>query len=194
MRRRLLQAIAFSTVLLCTYANAQTQTTILGRVMGKGGEVVSGVRLDATNTSTHQIFSTVSSSDGSFRFTVPVGHYSVHYSVEGFKTGTVETDAFVGESKFLNINIYGPEQNGQIRVHVNGPQGTPAAGVKISISSSIGDNYVGTTDAHGDYVQGALGGGTYKVIASAGANPCQNVKISDGQSKPVTLKLSDHCR
>jgi hypothetical protein len=187
VRRRLLQAIAFSTVLLCTYANAQTQTTIAGRVMGKGGEVVSGVRLDATNTSTHQTFSTVSSSDGSFRFTVPVGHYSVHYSVEGFKTGTVETDAFVGESKFLDINIYGPEQNGQIRVHVNGPQGTPAAGVKISISSS-------TTDAHGDYVQGALGGGTYKVIASAGANTCRNVKISDGQSKSVTLKVSDRCR
>jgi hypothetical protein len=193
MHKRLFLWIGLWAVLLSTYASAQTQQgTIVGSVIRRDGAIVSGAHIEATNTATHQQFLATSGADGSFRLRVPVGHYAIRYYMEGFKAGLAEVDALIGEASSLNL-IIPAEQNGQINVHVKDAQGNGAAGIHVSITSGGGDSSQGITDDHGDYVQGGLGGGNYHVVASAGTNPCKRVKIADGQSKSVTLKLTERC-
>lgn len=172
------------------------QTQISGIVTDSSGAVVSGASVEATNKDTHQVFSTRSGADGNFTLEVPVGHYSIRYSMGGFKSGTTETDAQIGASTFvdLKLNVYGPEQNGQIRVHVDDAQGHGKSAIQVRVTSNNGDEHEGSTNDQGDYVQGGLGGGTYRIVATAGRNPCKKINIDDGQSKSVTLKLSETCQ
>ena len=171
---------------------SQRQTEIAGRVVGKHGAPMADVSIEATNAITHERFSTLSSLDGRFSMTVPVGHYSISYSQKGFKVKTVEADATAAGATNLKLDIYEP--SGQIKVHVSDAKGHGAVAIQVHVSKNDGDSYGGTTDNQGDYVQGALGGGTYTVAATAGVNPCKRITIDDGQRKAVHLKLSEPCR
>jgi hypothetical protein len=182
-------ALCFSSLLLM----GQTQTTILGSVRDKSGAAMPQVKVDATNKETSQSFSAVSGSDGTFRLNVPVGDYSVRYYAEGFKTGLASFKARPGEAGTLDL-IFPPEVlNGEIHVHVD-DSGKPAGNVSVTITSSSGQDLQGDTDSDGNYVQRSLAGGLYRVAVDAGSHPCRKIKIADGQSKSVSLKLSDHCR
>jgi len=196
LKGRFIWIAGFVIAVFCTVANSQNQASIRGQIKANDGTVIPGAKLEATNTSTHATYPALSDADGTFRFDVPVGHYSVHYSVAGFKTGTIETNANVGQATILDIIVpIAPEVlTGEIRVHVNDTQGRKAAGVTVSLTASDGQRYHGVTDAQGDYVQRSLGGGMYKVTVDSGGHPCRTIRIKNGQSISVSLKMSDHCR
>jgi hypothetical protein len=88
----LLAGFILAVMLVCSHSlHAQTITgSILGTVTDPSGAVVSGAKVNATNTSTGVVTTTTTNSDGLYniRF-LPVGPYTISISATGFTTASV---------------------------------------------------------------------------------------------------------
>ena len=91
-----------------SFALAQLPTaTILGVVRDASGGVVPAVTLTARNTATGQSRTTVSGSEGSYRFAaLPVGAYEIRVEHAGFQTAVGSgLTLTVGQEAVMNFNL-----------------------------------------------------------------------------------------
>lgn len=117
MRSPLFCRILIASILACISVATQAQTAQTGALSGvasdPSGSVLPGVSITVTNTSTGQVRTTTTQSNG--RYLVPLlppGVYKVEASREGFKTGTFEQVRInITETATLNIAL----QVGSIR-------------------------------------------------------------------------------
>ena len=97
-------------VLLGTASSASAQlptATILGIVRDSGAGDMPGVTLTVTNADTALSRSTVSESDGSYRFpALPVGRYEVRAAIDGFRTAVRDgLTLTVGQEAVVNFSL-----------------------------------------------------------------------------------------
>ena len=98
----LLMAVFF---LLCGSAWAQTTGALLGVVSDQNGAVVTSATIRATNTETGFTTSTVSTSEGSYRFPLlPIGHYSISVIASGFKSFT-QSNVLVPVAQDIRVDV-----------------------------------------------------------------------------------------
>src|SRR6516165_2547050 len=94
-------------LLLPTFAHAQATGALAGLVSDDSGAVVPGVTIEATNTATGQLRTTVTGTDG--YYTIPQvqpGTYTVRATITGFKevtrTGLVVS---VGDTTRVDVKL-----------------------------------------------------------------------------------------
>ncbi len=91
--------------LLCGNARAQTTGALLGVVSDQNGGVVPSVTVRVTNTDTGFVTSTVSTSEGSYRFPLlPIGHYSISVTASGFKSFT-QSNVLVPVAQDIRVDV-----------------------------------------------------------------------------------------
>ena len=105
-----MRSIALILLLLATASSASAQlptATILGIVRDSGAGVMPGVTLTVTNADTALSRSTVSESDGSYRFpALPVGRYEVRAAIDGFRTAVRDgLTLTVGQEAVVNFSL-----------------------------------------------------------------------------------------
>jgi len=125
-----LAVMAFSAPLV----RAQVDTgSILGTVADSSGAAVAGATVTMTNTGTGASLSTVSGSDGSYKFTpVRIGTYKLTASLKGFDTVTqLDVNVNIGQNVVVNFNL----KPGQVTESV---EVTAAAPVLQSQDASVG--------------------------------------------------------
>jgi hypothetical protein len=93
LRRFLLAAVLGISVLHTGPAKAQQATAkIVGTVTDQQGAVVPGVEINATNTATNVVHSTISGNDGYYQILdLPIGNYRVVARHSGFRKFEVTT-------------------------------------------------------------------------------------------------------
>src|SRR5256885_1955160 len=117
--QNVLAIIVGAALLGVTALNAQVDTgSIIGTVTDASGAVVSGAKVTLTNEGTGGALTTVTSTDGVYKFSpVRVGSYKVDVTASGFKTTThtaVKVD--IGSSVALNFTLNPGSQTETIEV------------------------------------------------------------------------------
>ncbi|HUF09523.1 MAG TPA: carboxypeptidase-like regulatory domain-containing protein, partial [Rhodothermales bacterium] len=124
--------------LFCTLPlQAQTSGgTLMGRVVDSGGGDLPGVTVTATNDATGVSRSTVSSSDGTYRFALlPAGTYSVTGGLEGFGAVTIQQVTLnIATTRTLDITLQPAAVRDSIIVTADAPliSTSPAIGTVVS--------------------------------------------------------------
>lgn len=116
---------------------AQTSSAALsGRILDPTGAAIPGVTITATNVATGFSRTTVSASDGTYRFaTLPVGTYRVTAELSGFGSVTVENvELNVATDRPLDINLTQAAVQESITVTADAPlvATSPAVGTVVS--------------------------------------------------------------
>ena len=104
MRRTLF--VAFTWLLLCAPAFAQTLGTITGEVRDSTGGVVPGATVTVLNKATNATRTTSSNEVGLFDFpALPPGPYTVKSELDGFKTATSDVELQVNQTARVNFTL-----------------------------------------------------------------------------------------
>ena len=111
-------------------------SALSGRVTDNSGAAIPGVTITATNTATGLQRTTVTASDGSYRFpSLPVGTYKVAAELSGFATvNTENVQLNVATERELNVELKQASVSEAITVTAESPlvATTPAVGTVVS--------------------------------------------------------------
>ena len=114
---------------------AQTSGGIVGKVMDATGATLPGVTVEAKSPSLQGIRTTVSESDGGYRFALlPPGQYSVRFDLSGFAP-IVRNDVVVslGKDSTLDVTLRPASVNAEVTVSAEAP-------VLDTTSTTLGTN------------------------------------------------------
>jgi hypothetical protein len=130
-------ALALAMVLFAPmFTYAQTGSSLAGRVIDEQGGAVPGVTVTATNTRTGLVRTTVTETDGSYRFaSLPIGVYRVTAELSGFATVTTENvELQVATERDLDITFRQASVSEAITVTADAPlvATEPAIGTVVS--------------------------------------------------------------
>ncbi len=109
IRRTQYLLLSFLCLLLLQRMNAQgtlTTATITGRVLDASGAAVPGARVSAVQTAMNQQFTTLSDSQGRFRFAfLPVGPYEIRAWATGFQESAQSVKLSVGSAFDVTLRL-----------------------------------------------------------------------------------------
>jgi len=129
-------ALAMALIIPSVVYAQSTGSSLAGRVQDESGGAVPGVTVTATNTQTGLVRTTVSASDGGYRFpSLPIGVYTVVAELSGFSTVTTENvELKVATGRDLDITLKQATVTEAITVTAEAPlvATEPAVGTVVS--------------------------------------------------------------
>lgn len=118
--------LSLSLLLIASAFDALSQTTasIYGSVTDSSGAVVAGAKIEATNTLTNEIRTTVAGNAGSYNLPeLPVGPYRLRIERDGFKTEILDgIELALNQNAMVNVQLTIGAVSEQVNVTDDAPQ------------------------------------------------------------------------
>jgi hypothetical protein len=112
MVRRLLSVLTVAALVAVTATSAFAQgggstSSLVGTVLDTSGAAIPGATIEAKHAGTGAVYTTVSSSQGSFSIpALPTGKYNVSISLQGFKTASIkDIELNIGQPATVSVKL-----------------------------------------------------------------------------------------
>lgn len=157
---------------------------LTGLVKTTGGSPLGGAQIVLTDSSSNQLGTAFSLSDGSYAFTnQPAGSYTLTYSLTGYITAsqTIDLPSGGGQAPTMTLALIPVPPGADVSVNVITDTGGNASGAIVSMTYSNGTSTSGVADGNGTFLFTNQPIGVSAVISGA---------ASDGTNRQATASTS----